>query len=170
MHRRKKIIQLKKAAGLERRSVVAEWREVCAYHLILWLCPFPTRGSLSWGMFPRDPWMISCQNPGHPAQEMVFLHSFSSLCLLPFPSPPLSHCGLSSELSPSDCRTCGRADSHLTPLPSTSSARKAIWACDCLCHLSHRPGSMASSDVRSTRFQVQRWMVLSGVLCRSALV
>lgn len=55
--------------------------------------------------------------------------------------------------SPSNCRTCGRTDPHLTPLPSTSSATCTVT-----------PGSTAFSDVQSTHFQVQRWVVLSGVL------
>lgn len=102
--------------------------------------------------------------------------SFSSFHLFPFPFPPPSHWGLSSETatSPSSCSThrgqnlthhfhlyllCQKGLRWPTARPAATTST--------LPPLSH---TTASSAIQSTHFREHRWMDLEcpGMLCRSA--
>lgn len=96
--------------------------------------------------------------------------SFSSLCLVPFPSPVPGHCALSPEQLVSVATACMvRQTPILLPLPSTSSARKAVLACCwtirhhlcCCCSLSGSVHSLSDA-------QMDRSLRCPGILCRGA--
>lgn len=135
MHMRKKIIQLKKSSWAGQKKCGDRVEGGVCLPLNALAVPITQQGILGLGDISQrfiddllsDSWAYSGK-----------WYSFSSLYLLLFPFPPLSHRGLSSKrVRPSKCRTCGRAGPCLTSLPSTSSARKVGWACHYLCHLYH---------------------------------
>lgn len=112
--------------------MVAEWREVCVWHLELWVCLQPGRGSHRKGAgVPEICRSNSCQNPRAKSRNTVIhlcLPSSSS-----FPSLQSLWFLLRENSGSFQLQHQQLVDAHEPPSPSAS-ARQVTLAFWCLCH------------------------------------
>ena len=137
-------------------------------YLKLWPFPQSRMGSSSWGNGFQRPMGNILASQG----KQLETHSFSSLCLLPFPFPPPVILWLflfpQREQLVFPSAIAGQSDPQSLPSSSTLSTREIVQDCylatccllchHCLWHLlnHHFPHSAISSVVQSRHFQMHR--------------
>ena len=113
MHFNAFFILFMKFVSSRKRCVVSTWGYGCT--------PGSVNGLSKWGV-PEVCGQSSCQTPG--ADSRRHFPSVFLVYIGPFPFPPPSHCGFSSEraMHPSCCRMCGQTlyllcqKSHTVPM------------------------------------------------------